>query len=111
MRPSSYRVTEATTSPWYPVDTHLTPFSMSVAVRVSAPGTSAATTTEYDVEHTALNVFEVTPVAGDIHAKASAQTASKEFNYNNTPLAAVRVNVTALATGGSVTFTVLQAGN
>lgn len=111
MRPSSFRVTEATVSPWYPVDTHPVPFNLAAAVRVSAPGVSAATATQYDVEHTLINVFETTPVAGDIFAKASAQTASGEWSYAGTPIAAIRINVTAIATGGSVTLTVLQAGN
>lgn len=104
-RQHTKRLTETTAGTWYPLDHHLNPQSLRVGVRVSGTG---STLTEYDVEHAYVNTQEVTPVAGDIFAKAAKQTTSREITYDNQPIAAVRVGVTALATGGSVTYSYLQ---
>lgn len=108
-RPVRVTVAGATgVSPPIPLNNYSTPFSVGVGCDVSAGGSLT-----YSVEHTYDDVF----AAGFAPASATwfsnsgitAQTTDKDGTYSS-PVVAVRLNVTAW-TSGSVTMTVIQAGN
>ena len=109
--------TEATVSAtgasnWIPLNQYESPFNVGFGVTVIAPGVSAAVTPDFTVQHTFVDVLGGGSAgAGEIfdHPDASGQSSSIDGNYAF-PVAAVRLNVSALATAGSVVFRVRQAG-
>jgi len=107
MRAITKTVSEVGVSAPIPLDTYLTPFSVGLAVVISAGGGLT-----YTVEHTFDDVFAkgYVPAAGTWfpHASLAALTATSNGNYAF-PITAARLNVTAY-TSGSATFTALQAG-
>ena len=106
---SKVTLTEATTSPWIPVDPHVTPFQLTVVVGVSGSG---ATASDIDVQGTIVDVIGGgSPAAIDIFELVSAKSASTHFNVDGKPLTAVRMNIVTLGTAGTAHLTVLQAGN
>lgn len=91
-----------------PLNNYSTPFNVGIGCDVSAGGSLT-----YTVEHTFDDVFAATftpatatwfPTTG-----LSAQTTDQNGNYS-APVVACRLNVTAW-TSGTVTMTVIQAGN
>ena len=102
MKMSSITVSSQTASPWFPVDWRNGDFKIGFAVIVSG-------TLTYDVEHTYENVFDstVTPTAFN-HPTVNGETTSQEGTYD-TPVTAIRLNVTAYTTG-SATLHFVQAG-
>ena len=97
---------------WIPMNQIAQPFNVGFGVTVIAPGVSAAVTTDYSVQHTFVNVLNGGSAgAGEIfdHSEVSGQSGSKDGNYAF-PVQAIRMNVSALASGGAVVFRVLQAG-
>ena len=93
----------ATSSGWIPLNQHATPFNVGFGCVVTG-------TVQYKVEHTFDDVFDssVTPTAFT-HEDVSAATTNADGNYAF-PVAAVRVAAVTAATGGSIRFTVRQAG-
>jgi hypothetical protein len=93
----------ATTSGWIPLNQHATPFNVGFGCVVDG-------TVSYRVEHTFDDVQNpsVTPVAFT-HEDVSAASQNADGNYAF-PVRAVRVAAVTAATGGSIRFTVLQAG-
>ncbi len=97
---------------WIPMNLFPQPFNVGFGVTVVAPGVSAAVTTDYSVQHTFVDVLAGGSAgAGEIfdHSEVSGQSGSKDGNYAF-PVQAIRMNVSALATGGSVVFRIIQAG-
>lgn len=91
-----------------PLNNYSTPFNVGIGCDISAGGSLT-----YTVEHTFDDVFAATfnpatatwfPTTG-----LSAQTTDQNGNYS-APVVACRLNVTAW-TSGTVTMTVIQAGN
>jgi hypothetical protein len=102
MRPQVVSVGSATTSTVLPVDSRVNPFSIGIAVIVSAGGNLT-----YTVQHTSDDVFDLsTPPVWLNHSTLVAQTASANGNYAF-PIKAVRLNVTIWA-AGTATLTLLQ---
>ena len=107
-RPVRVTVGAVAVSAPIPLNNYSTPFSVGVGCDVSAGATLT-----YSVEHTYDDVFAAgfVPASATWFANAgiTAQTGDKDGNYA-APVVAVRLNVTAW-TPGSVTMTVIQAGN
>lgn len=99
MRPQIFVASILGVTPWLPVNFQIVPFSLAVAAVVSGTAT-------YTVEHTLDDVLNgQIPTGVFSQAGLTAQTTSKEGVYN-TPITAVRLNVSAIA--GSVSLTLLQ---
>jgi hypothetical protein len=94
------------TSP-IPLNLHISPFNVGFAVDLSAGATLT-----YTVEHTFDDVFDPSFDAGTAtwfpNSVVAGETADADGNYAF-PITAIRLNVTAY-TGGTATFTVIQAG-
>lgn len=107
MRATRYTVSSVATGTVVPMDQYLGPFNVGIGVTVSA-GASLT----YSVEHTFDDVFATTFNAATAtwfsNTGLTAKTASSDGNYAF-PVAAIRLNVTARASG-SATINVLQAG-
>lgn len=102
---TSVTLTEATVSRWIPLDPHLDPFSVTYLVGVSGSGTS-----DVNIEVTLVDVIGgTTPGTDDIFQVASSKSATFNGSLSN-PVTAIRADVSALASAGSVKLTVLQAG-
>lgn len=99
MRRVVSKLTAVSAGPWLPVDGDALPPVIGMGVVISGTGT-------YTIEHTFDDVFNpaVTPVAFP-HAVLVGQVANKDGSYSF-PVAAIRLNVSAVA--GSVTLTLLQ---
>lgn len=99
-------------SAWIPLNQYSQPFNVGFGVTVVAPAASAAVTTDFSVQHTFVDVLAgASAGAGEIfdHSDVSGRSGSTDGNYAF-PVAAVRVNVSALASGGAVVLRVRQAG-
>ena len=99
-------------SNWIPLNQFETPFNVGFGVTVVAPAASAAITTDFSVQHTFVDLIAGVSVgSGDIfdHSDVSGKSASIDGNYAF-PVAAVRVFVSALASGGSIIFRLRQTG-
>ena len=97
---------------WIPLARHESPFNVGFGVSVIAPGASAAVTPDFSVQHTFVDVMKgASAGATDIfdHSDVSGQSASIDGNYAF-PVVATRLFVSALASGGSMIFTVIQSG-
>jgi VCBS repeat-containing protein len=95
-------------SAWLPLNTTYADFNTSLGLVISSGGAMT-----YTVQHTFNDVyaldFDEDAANPFNHATLAAQTASADGTYAS-PVAAVRVSITA-HTSGSLTFTVIQAGN
>lgn len=108
------RVTAAASGPtnWIPLNQYPQPFNVGFGISVIAPGVSAAVVPDFSVQHTFVDILKgASAGAVDIfdHSDVSGQSTSTDGNYAY-PVMAVRLNVSALASGGSMIFTVVQAG-
>lgn len=101
MRPKKVTVSSVATSPWLPVDYKQSPMNVGVGC-VLVSGTAT-----YSVEYTLDDVFDpaVTPVAFALSTIAAATSSAN--SVINTPIRAVRLNVTAGASP-VVALTVIQ---
>lgn len=103
MRPSTLTVDAVATSDWYPLDHSMAPFNVSVGVSLDGGALT------YDLEYTYVDVLRGdVPAADEVFKALTAQTAAGEHQFAS-PVAAVRLNVTAY-TSGAAKATVLQAG-
>ena len=103
MRQSKLTQSEVGATPWFPVDTYQTTFDVVVAVDL---GGGAMT---YNIEYTYVDVLRgETPTAGEIFIKSLDQAGVGEAIFES-PITAVRINVTAY-TSGTATARVLQSG-
>ena len=115
-----------------PLDTYIAPFQISAAVVMVG-----STYAECTIQHTFDNVFDssITPTWWDTTTDASEKENEGYLlqedggkilqedggglmigdedirTYIDFPVSAVRLNITSISAGGSVTFTVLQSGN
>ena len=101
-------------SPWVPFNQYAAPFNVSFGVQVGT--TIEASSTNYRIEHTFVNVLAgvvATANAIFIHEDVSANNANADGNYAF-PIAAARLRVTAIsaasATGGDIKAIFLQSG-
>lgn len=105
MRPWSYTLTAAGTSPVFIPDYIISPFNIGLAVVVSG-------TLTYSVQHTFDDVFapgfDPATATWIDHSTLTAQTTTKDSNYAF-PVRGIRLNVTAF-TSGSATINLVQAG-
>ena len=104
MRPVVLSVTGVGSSAVDPLDHYLTPFNVSLAVRVTGPIT-------YTVQYPFDDVFAAgyTPASGNWvdHPSLTAQTATKDSNIAY-PVRGVRL--TTSAGSGTAALTVIQTG-
>ena len=132
MRSITKTLTAVGVSTSIPMDTYMAPFQASIAIV-----NNGSTVAECTIQYTLDNVFDssVTPYWWDLTTEASdlqdegyllQETGSKILqetgdgillNSENIvtqvidfPVSAIRANVTSISAGGSVNFTVLQAG-
>lgn len=106
-RPVRQVLTSAGSTNPIPLDTHISPFNISLGCIVSA-----GATVSYKVQHTFDDVFSSSFVAANAtwfdHPDITGETDDTDGNYAY-PVTAVRLTAATL-TGGSITFVVTQAG-
>lgn len=90
--------------PWMPLDQHIAPFN--VGFGVVKTGTGDIT---YTVQHTFNNVIAGSAATAFDNSYVSGKTANADGNYAF-PVAAIRLNVTAVSGVATAELTAWQAG-
>ena len=104
MRQQQVSLSVATASAWFPMDPHISPFNIGFGV--DKTGTGDIT---YTVQHTFNNVIAGSAAIAFDHPYVSGATTNRDGNYAF-PVAAVRLNVTAVSGAATATMTFYQAG-
>lgn len=104
MRSQQVALSVVTASSWLPQDQNISPFNLGFGVVVSGTGNIT-----YTVQHTFNDVLAGSAATAFDHPFVSGQTASRDGNYAF-PVAAVRLNVTAVSGVATAEMTLIQAG-
>jgi len=105
MKPTTRTISAAGADGWYPLNHHASEFNVGYVVVVKGSGA-----VDFAVQKTYKDVLvESSVAAADIIDITSGQTTTYE-NGLTRPCAAIRVNASALASGASLHFTVVQNG-
>lgn len=107
MRPIRHTLSAAGATPPVVLDHYRDPFNVGLGV-VLAPGSGLTYTVEHTFDDVFAKTFNPATATWFPNATLANKTASSDGNYV-VPVTAIRLNVTAF-TSGSVTITVIQAG-
>lgn len=104
MRQQQISLSASGASAWIPMDPHISPFNIGFGV--AKTGTGDIT---YTVQHTFDNVIAGSAATAFDHPYVSGATTNRDGNYAF-PVAAVRLNVTAVSGVATATMILYQAG-